>query len=187
MPTLADSSRVSQSDGKPWQQPIILPTDASPSASTQTDTPPTFTAEGLLKEALIQLWEQARKQKIDSIARLTIRLFDAADAFRLLNVVGAIRSADQKRAVIEGGYETAHGSTVEINYNGSPADAQPLKDFLEPQLRAAREKTMHARFEVGFSNGMPMSGDVPEKMTEQLTRFATGSAYVEAIAEATKP
>jgi hypothetical protein len=51
-------------------------------------------------------------------------------------------------------------------------------------LRAAREKTMQARFEVGFSDGLPKSGDAPEKMTEQLTRFATGSAYVEATAEA---
>ena len=43
---------------------------------------------------------------------------------------------------------------------------------------------MQARFEIEFADGLPLSGDGPEKMTEQLTRFATGSAYVEAIAEA---
>jgi hypothetical protein len=170
--------------GERPQQPISPPTGGSPSTPVQPAGPQSFTAEGLLKEALIQLWEQARKRKVERIGALTIRLFDAADAFRLLSVVAAIRAADQKKAIIEGGYETPNGSTVEIAYNGSPADAQPLKDFLEPQLRAAREKTMQARFEIGFTEGLPMTGDAPEKMTEQLTRFATGSAYVEATAEA---
>jgi hypothetical protein len=112
---------------------------------------PSFSAEGLLKEALIRLWEQARAKKVSHIGTLTIRLFDAGDAFRLLSVVGAIRGADQKMVVFEGGYETNSGSTAEITYRGTPADAQPLKDFLEPQLRAAKEKTMQARFEIGFA------------------------------------
>ena len=43
---------------------------------------------------------------------------------------------------------------------------------------------MQASFEIGFGEGLPLSGDAPEKLTEQLTRFATGSAYVEAVAEA---
>jgi hypothetical protein len=155
-----------------------------------TSTPPLpagapgFTAEGLLKEALIQLWEKARSRRVELIGSLAIRLFDAADAFRLLSVVAGIRGADRKTAVFEGEYETSAGSTLAIEYRGSPADAQPLKDFLEPQLRAAKEKTMQARFEIGFGEGLPLSGDAPEKLTEQLTRFATGSAYVEATAEA---
>lgn len=160
------------------------PSDGVPGTSTQPAGPPSFTAEGLLKEALIRLWEQARARRVEQIGTLTIRLFDAADAFRLLSVVGAIRGADQKLAVFEGGYETAAGSSLAIEYRGTPADAQPLKDFLEPQLRAAKEKNMEARFEIGFSDGLPLGGDAPEKLTEQLTRFATGSAYVEAIAEA---
>jgi hypothetical protein len=162
---------------------IPLPSgdNASPSAPAG---PPTFTAEGLLKEALIRLWEQARARRVELIGALTIRLFDAADAFRLLNVVGAIRGADKKVAVFVGEYETSAGSTLAIEYRGSPSDAQPLKDFLEPQLRAAKEKRMEASFEIGFGEGLPLSGDAPEKLTEQLTRFATGSAYVEAVAEA---
>ena len=155
---------------------------ASPPAAQSGPAP--FTEEGLLKEAVIRMWEKARTRKVELIGTLTIRLFDAADAFRLLSVVGAIRGADQKVAVFEGEYETATGSSLMLEYRGSPADAQPLKDFLEPQLRAAKEKTMNARFEIGFGEGLPMAGDAPEKLTEQLTRFATGSAYVEAIAEA---
>jgi hypothetical protein len=111
-------------------------------------------------------------------------MFDAGDAFRLIGVVAAVRGADGKKVHLEGGYETTSGSTVEIRYEGSPTDAQPLKEFLDPQLRAASEKTLEARFEITFNEGLPISGDGTDKLTEQLTRFATGAAYVEATAEA---
>jgi hypothetical protein len=146
--------------------------------------PPSFTAEAPLREALIRLWEQARARRVERIATLTIRMFDATDAFRLLGVVAAVRSADQKQVVLEGGYETKGGSSVEVAYKGTPQDAQPLKDFLDPQLRAANEKNLQARFEMGFTDGLPLAGEAPEKLAEQLTRFATGAAYVEATAEA---
>jgi hypothetical protein len=102
----------------------------------------------------------------------------------LLGVVAAVRGSDQKQAKFEGGYETMSGSIMEVAFTGAPADAQPVKDFLEPQLRAAKEKNMQARFELGFTEGLSLSGEAVEKLTEQLTRFATGSAYVEAIAGA---
>ena len=85
-------------------------------------------------------------------------------------------------AIFEGGYATATGSTLHIDFQGAPADAQPLKEFLDAQLRAAPEKTMNARFELGFTAGLSLSGDAADKLTEQLTRFASGSAYVEAVA-----
>jgi hypothetical protein len=152
--------------------------------SLSLDGETTFTAEGLLKEALTRLWEQARSRHIEKIGSLSIRMFDATDAFRLLAVVAAVRGADRKQAKFEGGYETSNGSTMTVEFTGAPTDAQPVKEFLEPQLRAAKEKNMQARFELGFTEGLALSGDGAEKLTEQLTRFATGSAYVEAMAGA---
>jgi hypothetical protein len=165
---------------EPGPQPPPGPTPEPPPANAEN----TFTAEGLLKEALIRLWEQARARRVEKIGSLSIRMFDAADAFRLLGVVVAVRGADRKQAKFEGGYETTNGSIMEVVFTGAPTDAQPVKDFLEPQLRAAKEKNMQARFELGFTEGLTLSGDAVEKLTEQLTRFATGSAYVEATAEA---
>ena len=159
-------------------------------SSGGSSTPPSppeqqsFSAEGLLKEALIRIWEQARTRKIELLGKLTIRLFDPADAFRLLNVISGIRNAGEKTVVFEGEYETIAGSVFTLEYRGTPGDAQPLKDFLEPQLRAAKDKSIQARFEIGFTEGLSMAGDAAEKLTEQVTRFATGSAYVEATAEA---
>ena len=60
----------------------------------------------------------------------------------------------------------------------------PLKAFLDPQIRAAAEKQVEVRFDLTFTEGLAMDSDAPEKLTEQLTRLATGAAYVEALAEA---
>lgn len=158
---------------------------SGPTNSTGTSPSPEMPAlhaEGVLREALIRIWEQARGRKVAHLGTLTIRVFDAADGFRLLGVVGAVRSADSKIVTINGGYETTNGSTLEVDFTGSPQDAAPVKDFLDPQLRAATEKTVQVRFDLMFSEGLSMAGDAPEKITEQLTRFATGAAYVEATA-----
>lgn len=144
---------------------------------------PEFKAEGILKEALTRIWEQARTKKVSKIGSLHIRMFEAGDAFKLLGVIGAVRAAD-KNVEIAGGYETVGQSEVELSFRGSPADAQPLREFLEPQLRAASTKTINATFNLTFSEGLDLGGDAAEKLVEQLTRYATGAAFVEATAEA---
>jgi hypothetical protein len=153
--------------------------------STGKTTPPsnTLTEEGVLKEALTKLWERARARKFARIRTLELRLFDATDAFRLLGLVAAVQGAT-KQVVIKGSYETAEGGLLEIEFTGPPADAQPVKDFLDPQLRAAKEKDLSARFDIRFDDtGLSLAGDIPEKLAERLTRFGTGAAYVAITAE----
>ena len=142
-----------------------------------------FTAEGVLKDALAQLWEQARAKRVDMVGTLTIRMFDAGDAFRLLGTVGAV-SAAQKVVAITGGYETPDGGTFELDFRGSVPDAQPVKEFLEPQLRSAKSRTVEATFELSFSEGLAMEGDAAGTLTDRLCRFASGAAHVSATAEA---
>ena len=165
------------------------PGGASPSegvagAGTTTAEPPRelLHAEGVLKEALNRIFEQAAVRKVTAISRLSIRVFEPADGFRLLGVVGAIRTAEV-RASIQGEFETAAGSTVNVGFEGVPQDALPLKDFLDPQLKLAAEKDVRIIFTLSYNDGFPTSGDGPTKLVEQLTRFATGAAYVEATAE----
>ncbi len=157
--------------------------DAGSGAAERVGAGPlSFSAEGVLREALVRLWEQARSAKVDKLAHLSVRMFDAGDAFRLLAVVNAVKGAERTVA-IEGRYETAGGSSVTVEYSGTPADAGPLKDFLEPQLRAASDKSLEARYAFRFPEGLAL-GEPADKLTEQLTRYAAGSAYVEARAEA---
>ena len=144
--------------------------------------PGAFTAEGVLKEALIRLWEQARAREVETIGVLTVRMFEAGDAFRLLGAVGAVSGAE-KIVTITGGYETREGGSFELEFRGPVPDAQPVKEFLEPQLRDSSSKNLEASFQLTFVEGLSMHGDAAEKLTERLARFASGAAYVSATAE----
>ncbi len=106
----------------------------------------------------------------------------AGDAFRLLNVVGGISEA-HKTATIEGVYETQDGGFFQPNFQGPVADAQPVREFLEPQLRTAASTDLQAAFALTFPDGLPMQGDAAEQLTERLCKFASGTAYVSATAE----
>lgn len=140
-------------------------------------------AEGVLKDALARLWEQARDAGVNAILSMEIRVFDPGDGFRLLRVVGTIPET-KKTVRYDGGYETREKSTFEISFSGSVSDADPLREFLEPQVRDSDNHTLDTRFELVFDNGLSLQGDAPEEFAERLSRFATSAAYVEATAEA---
>jgi hypothetical protein len=162
----------------PVEPPVPPPTPPPPPAPTD------LVAEGVLKQALSELWEKARKRKISRLAAVQIRMFDAGDAFRLLGVVTGVSGA-HKVVELEGGYETTEGGAMNFTFTGPASEAGPVKEFLEPQLRAAKEKNLNAKFELRFDGGLLVTSDAPEKLAERLTRYATGSAYVTATAQAT--
>ena len=177
-----DEKETGQPGGTPGggsgEDSVVVPPRDQPTVKP----PGSVTAEGVLKEALIQLWEQARAKKVESIGILTIRMFESGDAFRLLGAVGAVSGAD-KSVTITGGYETREGGSFQLEFRGPVPDAQPVKEFLEPQLRAASSKNLEAGFQLTFAEGLSMQGDAAEKLTERLARFASGAAYVSATAE----
>jgi Protein of unknown function (DUF499) len=141
-----------------------------------------FQAEGPLREALTRLWEQVRDARVDALQLVRLRLFDSQDAFRLLSVVAKVSGAE-KMVRLEGRYETATGSHLDLEFSGRADDAQPVKEFLDAQFKAASEKDLKVTYELTFAGGLSLSSDQPEKLTDQLVRFATGAAYVEAEAE----
>lgn len=157
---------------------LTLQTPPPPSS-----TPEALTAEGVLKAALTEIWEKARRSKFAQIQLLSVRLFDATDAFRMLGSVNSEKGCT-KQVKLAGGYVTQEGGELQIEFTGTPGDALPVKDFLVPQLNAARERDVQATFILTFSPGLPLAGDAPERLGERLAKFASGSAYVSATAEA---
>ena len=141
------------------------------------------TAEGVLREALTRLWELARGKRMDGIGKLTIRLFEATDGFRLLGSVSAVRDAG-KVVKIEGGYETRDGGSFRLEFEGPVPDAQPVREFFEPQLRDARHREFQIEFALTFADRLPLTDGAPEALTEQLCRYAGGAAWVAATATA---
>ena len=154
-------------------------TPAAPATSLQF--------EGPLREALVRLWEKARAKNVDAIPDLRIRMFDALDAFRLFVAVGAIPGAE-KTISIKGRYETRAGGELEMDFKGSVADAQPVREFLEPQLRDAEPGCV--QFEVGFDlvfkDGLSMKGEEAGKLTERLSRYASSATWVSTTVDSTK-
>ncbi|NCC04604.1 MAG: ATP-binding protein [Proteobacteria bacterium] len=142
----------------------------------------TIRVEDVLKAALSRVWETARGRKYQRIVSIRLKIFEATDGFKLLGLINAIPKAD-KTVSIQGDYATANGSELSFEFQGSPQDAQPVKDFLDPQLRAATEKSVDLTFDVTFEDGLSLSGDEPEKLADRLTKFGTGAVFVEAVAQ----
>ena len=138
--------------------------------------------EGVLKEALAILWEKARQKHFLAIATLDLKIYDAQDAFTLLAAVASLSTYD-KRVQLEVNFETSDHSTISISLNGSTASAQQLKDFLQPQLRAALDKEFSAIFTICFANGLSLAETAPEDLAEKLTRIGGVTAYVTATAQ----
>lgn len=151
-------------------------------AGTTGSNAKVFTAEGVLKEALRKVIEQARSAKIAKVDRVAIRLFEYGDAFKLVPIANSI--AGTKRSVtLEGGYTTANDSEMMFEFKGDAQDASTIKDYLEPQFRAAKVTDLKASILFDFEGGLALDGDSAEKFIEKLTRFASAAAYVEATAE----
>lgn len=94
-----------------------------------------------------------------------LKIYDAQDAFTLLAAVASLSTYD-KRVQLEVNFETSDHSTISISLNGSTASAQQLKDFLQPQLRAALDKEFSAMFTICFANGLSLAETAPEDLAE---------------------
>ena len=139
-------------------------------------------AEGVFREALTKVWEEARALRVDSLRSLRVRIFDPEDGFKLLGVVGQIAESTNL-VTMNGGYETAGGSAFTMSFDGSLDDSRPVKDFLKAQLRAAKSNDVALTVTLRFEQGLSLAGKAPENLTERLTRYLSGaSADVSAVA-----
>jgi hypothetical protein len=142
-----------------------------------------FKAEAPLREALTRIWEDARNADVGQLQRLSLRVFETQDAFRLLGAVNAVSSA--RRSVrMAAEYETTEGSSLSLEFEGGTSDAGPVREFLQAQFRAASDSDLSTTYSFEFEKGLDLASEEPEKMTDSLARFATGAAFVEAVAEA---
>ncbi|MEQ1897466.1 MAG: DUF499 domain-containing protein [Vicinamibacterales bacterium] len=180
---------VSQAPVFPPPLPDVLRPPGSPDSAVAPSTPAPgvqqFSAEAPLKQALTTIWEDARNKKVAKLRAVWLRVFDTADAFKLLSAARQVANAE-RRVELTAQYETKSTSILELEFKGALEDAEPLKEFLENQFRGAAETDLTVRYEFVFTNGLDLSTDAPEKMTERLARFASGAAYVAAEAESAK-
>ena len=165
--------------------PVIPPPGGGPAPTPPAPGVLQFSAEAPLKQALTTIWEDARGKKVAKLRAVWLRVFDRGDAFKLLSAARQVPNADRK-VELTAQYETKAASLLELEFKGALDDAEPLKEFLESQFRGAAETDLTVRYEFVFTNGLDLSTDAPEKLTERLARFASGAAYVAAEAESAK-
>jgi len=141
----------------------------------------TFTAEATLRQALTEVFEQARFAQVDRIQSLEIEVFAGLDAFMLLAPMKGIQDA-QVTVVLEVGYETRGSSEVSLSLEGTVDDALNLRSFMEGQLRAAVTSHGGAILKAEFAAGLPLEGDAPDQLRDKLCKLGTGAAQVKAMA-----
>lgn len=69
---------------------------------------------------------------------LKLRAFDKSDALKLIPLLKSVPNAT-KRVELEVSFETQSKSEASITFKGDLDDAASLKDYFEPQFRAASE------------------------------------------------
>jgi hypothetical protein len=165
--------------------PVIQPPGGGPGPAPPVPGVLQFSAEAPLKQALTTIWEDARSKKVAKLRAVWLRVFDKGDAFKLLSAAKQVANAERK-VELTAQYETKAASLLELEFKGALDDAEPLNEFLESQFRGAADTDLTVRYEFVFTNGLDLSTDAPEKLTERLARFASGAAYVAAEAESAK-
>jgi len=165
-----------QADPRPGDYPAT-----SGRTQPKAKSPPLLEAEDVLKAALTRLLEQARLNGIRRLATLTIRPFDKSDALKLMPLVKSIPNAS-KRVEMTASFVTAGGSTADISLQGDIEDAIALKDYLEPQFRAASDSDAEVSFFLRFEPPLAVQGPSAEGLIQRLTRLVSPSAHVLATA-----
>jgi len=97
---------------------------------------------------------------------------------RIKDIPGA-----RKTVTIEADIGTAAGGDLSLQVKGTLGEVRPLRDYLEPQIRASSERVVQIVLEFAFENGLKIDSDEPDRLIERLTKFGSGAAYVEATAE----
>jgi hypothetical protein len=142
---------------------------------------PQLSAEGPLSQALIELWEKARSDKVAQIEKLVIRLFDHNATWKLHQALATLRDA-----TVSCSFDvdlSADGiDTFQVEFSGLLSRANALKSFLDPQLKAATEHQLTATYTVEFTAPLSTSPDQTEILSRNLTKYGSGEAFVEAHA-----
>lgn len=158
-------------------------TDPDPQPEAAPQPPTVFSAEGVLKAALAEMFEKAQGAGVERLKRVSVKLTEPSDAFKLVGIARGVPNST-KTVKLEGGFRTTDGSEMEFEFTGSAKDAADMREYLDQHFRAAEEKHLVCDLSFGFVGGLSLTDGAAKKFADQLTRYASTAAYVEAEAEA---
>lgn len=183
--TIANAAEAGLWPRKPKEEPKPPrePDEPEPPDKPPPDAGPVLQAEGPLKLALTRLFEAARKGEVKALASVTIRVYEYKAAWDLHQAAATFRDAD-----VSCGFDTTIGAegidAFLVQFRGSMAKANPVKSFLDAQLRASTEQTFTGDYILAFAKPLATESASAENFIKAMTRYGGGEAYVEAKAAA---
>jgi hypothetical protein len=140
-------------------------------------------AEGPLREALGVVFGRCRESKFARLSALSVQCFDASDLFRLLPAANSVAQAT-KHVELAIEVEMSEGGMLSVSFSGPLNEAQLVREFIQPQLASAKDKNASSLLvTLRYAQGLPLDGDGPERLVEQLTRVGNAAVFVTAVAE----
>jgi hypothetical protein len=178
-------SLQSPTENTSWSVDVADATGTTMSATTAVTVlipkRPELAAEGPLSQALIGIWEKARAAKVRQIEKLIIRLYDATATWKLHHALSTAKdmqvTCELETTLVDDGIES-----FKIAFCGLLAKANPIKSFLEPQLRSAADHEFTGIYTIQFNTPFSTAPEYTDVFTKNLTRYGNGEAYVEAHA-----
>jgi hypothetical protein len=166
------------------------PTDTSttptpPKEGTDPPLPVLLSAKGPLAQALTELFEKARSQKVKAIRSVTVRLFEARNAWSIHQAVATFREA-QVDCELDVGLDGDGYACFKLRYEGTLEKANSIKSFLGPQLQTAKNIDFGATYTLTFSTPLVTTAEQSESFTKAMTKYGGGECYVEAHAATDK-
>ncbi|MFI5458100.1 MAG: ATP-binding protein [Isosphaerales bacterium] len=170
---------------KPGEKPSPPKKPDLPVVPTKPAPPPRpeLNAEGPLAQSLTELWEKARKAKVQAIEKLVIRFFEASATWKVHQAMAMLKEASVN-CRFEADIKLDGVNAFVVEFDGRMDRANAIKSFLDPQLRAAAEHAFTATYTLAFTSPLATTADKTEAFTKNLTRYGSGEAYVEAHAAA---
>jgi hypothetical protein len=157
------------------------PTLIVPQPTPQPPPPADLRENGPLSTALKDLFERARSLKYSGITSLTVTLNEIGVAGKLHSSAATFKGA-AVRCEFSASVTAEGMESLEVNFVGTPEKANPVKNFLDPQIRASSEADFSAIYTFTFEPVLSLEVSATDSLTRDLTRFGAGDAYVEARA-----
>ena len=122
---------------------------------TQDDKPEfdllSVCASGIPRHAIRNVLDELRKHYVSTISKMRIESED--DVFPFLSIAGRIREC-KADLEIEGNYQTNAGGTFRFDFAGALKDAEPVLEFVKPQLRIVQIGNISVKLDISFKDGI---------------------------------
>jgi hypothetical protein len=140
-----------------------------------------LSAEGPLRQALVELFDKARSQKVEYLRSITMRFYEAKGAWSAHQAVATYRDVETA-CRLSVGIEGEGIESFDVQFSGTLNKANSVKSFLEPQLRSATNSTFEADYTLTFATPFATVKEKTDGFITAMTKYGGAEAYVEAEA-----